>query len=275
MARHVPFDKFNEVNEKGERLCRWCKKIVSSKRRWYCDDECMNKFWRNNVWDIIRREILSKYPTCRKCGMFQSEEVHHIIPFAERPDLRHKRWNLIALCPLCHSATRFRTNPLFRHFSKKLINCFISARVERRFYVFNVKQYEREADRIKRYGFSFIKEQYETRVRDFPVLVFTCEMYHLNKKKKSHRLKKNKNGNWFYHNGFVWKNVGHYLPKHLKEGDRERRELVTVLLTEKNIKRMNELVKVVLENACLICPDRQVKREKVQVKDGGLLKFLQ
>ncbi len=51
---------------------------------------------------ILRRQPLCQI--CLKTGLYtQAQEVHHIKPIRERPDLRLDAANLQALCKPCHS----------------------------------------------------------------------------------------------------------------------------------------------------------------------------
>lgn len=59
------------------------------------------------TWRKLSRAVLAMEPLCRACmaaGRVQlATEVDHIIPAAERPDLRLERGNLQPLCKPCHS----------------------------------------------------------------------------------------------------------------------------------------------------------------------------
>lgn len=52
-------------------------------------------------WRRLRDIVMAEEPTCRACGQ-SSQEVDHILPVSQRPDLRRERTNLQALCARCH-----------------------------------------------------------------------------------------------------------------------------------------------------------------------------
>lgn len=76
---------------------------------------------RSGSWPRVRREHLEREPACAACGRRKDLEVHHIIPFHERPDLELDDGNLVTLCAdPCHLVFghlldyRRRSNPLVR-----------------------------------------------------------------------------------------------------------------------------------------------------------------
>ena len=61
---------------------------------------------RSPHWGALVRRHLALYPTCAACGGRLFRQVHHVVPFHDRPDLELDPGNLITLCmrPLrsCH-----------------------------------------------------------------------------------------------------------------------------------------------------------------------------
>ncbi|NBX82458.1 HNH endonuclease [bacterium] len=58
---------------------------------------------RSGKWPRVRREHLEREPTCVACGRSRDLEVHHIVPFHDRPELELDPENLITLCAdPCH-----------------------------------------------------------------------------------------------------------------------------------------------------------------------------
>lgn len=53
---------------------------------------------RSGAWPRIRAEWLVENPCCEACGGMDSLEVHHVVPFHERPDLELCKSNLMTLC---------------------------------------------------------------------------------------------------------------------------------------------------------------------------------
>jgi len=58
-------------------------------------------------WTSLRNRWMRLNPSCQKCGK-PGEEVHHIIPRAQRPDLCYDINNLATLCRECHAAHHAR-----------------------------------------------------------------------------------------------------------------------------------------------------------------------
>ena len=57
-------------------------------------------------WQKLRKVILARDPLCVFClpdRFTPSHQVDHIIPIAQRPDLRLDPTNLRGLCDTCHS----------------------------------------------------------------------------------------------------------------------------------------------------------------------------
>lgn len=58
---------------------------------------------RSGSWPRVRREHLGRQPSCIACGRSKSVEVHHVVPYHERPDLELDAANLVTLCAEpCH-----------------------------------------------------------------------------------------------------------------------------------------------------------------------------
>lgn len=64
---------------------------------------------RSGAWQTVRRKHIEREPACAACGRRGDLEVHHIVPFHERPDLELDDGsngldgNLISLCAdPCH-----------------------------------------------------------------------------------------------------------------------------------------------------------------------------
>ncbi len=53
-------------------------------------------------WRRFRRQFLAKHPACEDCGL-KANEVHHLAPISDRPDLRLTETNCVPLCKPCHT----------------------------------------------------------------------------------------------------------------------------------------------------------------------------
>ena len=53
---------------------------------------------RSGQWVQVRNEFVRRHPRCEACGSAYQLNVHHVIPFHERPDLELDEGNLITLC---------------------------------------------------------------------------------------------------------------------------------------------------------------------------------
>lgn len=54
-------------------------------------------------WRRFRAHILRKRPICQECHRAASNEVAHIIPWDDEPELAYDPDNVRALCKPCHS----------------------------------------------------------------------------------------------------------------------------------------------------------------------------
>jgi len=50
--------------------------------------------------------------TSARAGSSVAEDVHHIVPIAERPDLAYERSNLMPVCRSCHKLMERHTNEI-------------------------------------------------------------------------------------------------------------------------------------------------------------------
>ena len=58
---------------------------------------------RSGEWPRVRREHLATQPACAACGRAKEVEVHHVVPFRDRPELELDPADLITLCgDPCH-----------------------------------------------------------------------------------------------------------------------------------------------------------------------------
>lgn len=53
---------------------------------------------RSSEWVQVRNDFVRKHPRCEACGSGYNLNVHHIVPFHQRPDLELVEDNLITLC---------------------------------------------------------------------------------------------------------------------------------------------------------------------------------
>ena len=53
---------------------------------------------RSSEWVQVRSDFVRKHPRCEACGSGYNLNVHHIVPFHQRPDLELVEDNLITLC---------------------------------------------------------------------------------------------------------------------------------------------------------------------------------
>ena len=61
--------------------------------------------YRSPKWPAVRKEHITKHPTCQACGSNKKPEVHHIVPVHLDPSLELDPNNLITLCDkYCHFA---------------------------------------------------------------------------------------------------------------------------------------------------------------------------
>ena len=53
---------------------------------------------RSSKWRGVRNSYLARWRYCESCGGTKKLEVHHVVPFHERPDLELEPSNLMVLC---------------------------------------------------------------------------------------------------------------------------------------------------------------------------------
>lgn len=98
----------------------WCQVLVAGPGRcpahqqaaWQAADEHRNSARERGydaAWNRLRNQVQAEEPFCRMCEaegrltlVQKDDPVDHIIPIAERPDLRLVRSNLQSLCWPCH-----------------------------------------------------------------------------------------------------------------------------------------------------------------------------
>jgi len=101
----------DRFDAKLRKLCRNCEEPVSTSRRHYCSAQCMNYYFFNHTWSIVRQDILKRdglrCSICEKRKPKALLDVDHIIPVRLGVNPYDKR-NLRTLCKECHKAkTRF------------------------------------------------------------------------------------------------------------------------------------------------------------------------
>lgn len=57
---------------------------------------------RSSGWQSVRNEFVRKHPRCEACGSRWELNVHHVVPFKDRPDLELEPSNLVTLCRKHH-----------------------------------------------------------------------------------------------------------------------------------------------------------------------------
>jgi hypothetical protein len=56
------------------------------------------KSLRSPKWSGVRRKHIKENPWCAACGSKRFPQVHHMLPFSDRPELELEPSNLITLC---------------------------------------------------------------------------------------------------------------------------------------------------------------------------------
>ena len=96
-----------------KKLC-WCGKVSDKVPCEKCKCKPRHqkkKWWYDHKWRVLSERFRADNPLCHDCNWegrtTPAEEVHHIKPISEYPELRLKLDNIVALCKECH-ATRHR-----------------------------------------------------------------------------------------------------------------------------------------------------------------------
>lgn len=93
-----------------EKVCLYCGKKLSGRRRSYCCDLCRINFSTVFVfahsWQVIRLEYLKEHPNCERCDE-KAVEVHHKVPIRQYRSLgiqgdTFDKENLESCCIECH-----------------------------------------------------------------------------------------------------------------------------------------------------------------------------
>lgn len=64
--------------------------------------DLMELFHSDYQWRQTRNEFIRWEPICQMCARDKNLQVHHILPWHLRPDLRYEHQNLVTLCADCH-----------------------------------------------------------------------------------------------------------------------------------------------------------------------------
>jgi 5-methylcytosine-specific restriction protein A len=82
----------------------YCPRHARERAARYDADRGEGRQWyAQRRWRALRRQVLRARPVCEGCDEAASEEVHHLVPRRERPELAFELSNLQALCKSCHS----------------------------------------------------------------------------------------------------------------------------------------------------------------------------
>jgi len=100
-------DYVNDLDSSGNKICRNCSYLVVKGRRHYCSSSCMQEFFRDHKWSLVREDILRRdgfrCSICLKKKRMGLLQVDHIIPVRMGIDVFEKK-NLRTLCKECHVA---------------------------------------------------------------------------------------------------------------------------------------------------------------------------
>ena len=96
-----------------KKLC-WCGKVSDKVPCSKCKCKPRHqkkKWWYDHKWRVLSERFRADNPLCHDCNWLgittPAEEVHHIKPISEYPELRLNIDNIVSLCKECH-ATRHR-----------------------------------------------------------------------------------------------------------------------------------------------------------------------
>lgn len=64
----------------------------------------VNGQWRNTWQKRKRKELLEQSTLCRKCGVVEGTDIHHIVPVSSNPELTYDGSNITLLCKDCHNS---------------------------------------------------------------------------------------------------------------------------------------------------------------------------
>ena len=94
--------------QRGQRRCPSCETTYNRQRRLDPVRRARQDFHASAAWKRFRVEILHARPRCEAgCGD-PANEVAHVVPVVQRPDLAFEPTNVRALCKACHSSESAR-----------------------------------------------------------------------------------------------------------------------------------------------------------------------
>lgn len=64
------------------------------------------KAQRTKAWALLSSKLRKETPFCQKCGRTEYLQVHHLLPRKLYQQLLLEEWNLVVLCPRCHTFCR-------------------------------------------------------------------------------------------------------------------------------------------------------------------------
>lgn len=86
------------------------EKLAAKRRRFDKNRGSSYSRGYDHKWRKLRKYKIERDPLCEECKengkLVPADEVHHIEPIKERPDLRLKLFNLKSLCIDCHNKTK-------------------------------------------------------------------------------------------------------------------------------------------------------------------------
>ena len=99
-------DRFPPLgDERGRRLCRMCRCVLTGRKRSFCGLRCLRDFFMQTDWQRVRRVVYERDGhRCMECGAWLNRgafHVDHIIPLAAG-GVEWDLSNLELLCPTCN-----------------------------------------------------------------------------------------------------------------------------------------------------------------------------
>ena len=82
------------------------------------------KSQQRKAWAALSLKLRTETPYCQKCGRKEHLQVHHLLPRKLYPQLLLEEWNLVVLCPKCHTFCRESAHKDGLAFAIWLERCF-------------------------------------------------------------------------------------------------------------------------------------------------------
>ena len=84
------------------------KRREKRRERWSPEYREASDIRSSRRWQKLRDMYRREHPMCQFCNERPANDVHHIVPLIEAPNLGYSKSNLLAVCRQCHTTIHTR-----------------------------------------------------------------------------------------------------------------------------------------------------------------------